>query len=327
MAIFRVEKNTGYTVMSNHHLRNPHISLKAKGLLSQMLSLPDDWDYTLKGLSFINRESIDAIRTAVWELEKAGYITRRQSRDEKGKMAAIEYVIYEQPQPVLDYPTAAAPLLENPTADLPALDYPTPDNPTSVNPASADPSSEDPSSAVPTSDNPMQINKEEQNTDLLSKDLLNNEASSETSIPSLPFYPASYPEWIGKNGKDSDMTDIQIYEKIIKENIEYSWLCQDSLIDVKLLDEIVSLILETVCSKRRMIRISADDYPAAMVQSKFLKLDSGHIRYVLNCMKQNTTQIRNMKQYLLAVLFNATSTIENYYTSLVKHELHHTNSD
>ena len=98
MAVFRVERNTGYTVMSNHHLRNKELTLKAKGLLSQMLSLPEDWDYTLAGLSYINRESIDAIRTAVWELEKAGYITRRQGRDEKGKMTAIEYTIYEQPQ-------------------------------------------------------------------------------------------------------------------------------------------------------------------------------------------------------------------------------------
>ena len=87
MAVFRVEKNRGYTVMSNHHLRNKALSLKAKGLLSQMLSLPEDWDYTLKGLSLINRESIDAIRTAVWELEKAGYIRREQGRDPKGKMA------------------------------------------------------------------------------------------------------------------------------------------------------------------------------------------------------------------------------------------------
>ena len=85
MAVFRVERNRGYTVMSNHHLRNRGLTLKAKGLLSQMLSLPDNWDYTLAGLSHINRESIDAIRTAVWELEKAGYITRRQGRDEKGQ--------------------------------------------------------------------------------------------------------------------------------------------------------------------------------------------------------------------------------------------------
>ena len=99
MAVFRVERNKGYTVMSNHHLRNKELTLKAKGLLSQMLSLPEDWDYTLAGLSQINRESIDAIRTAIWELEKAGYIKRQQGRDAKGKMTAIEYTIYEQPQP------------------------------------------------------------------------------------------------------------------------------------------------------------------------------------------------------------------------------------
>ena len=110
MAVFRVERNTGYTVMSNHHLRNKELTLKAKGLLSQMLSLPEDWDYTLAGLSYINRESIDAIRTAVWELEKAGYITRRQGRDEKGKMTAIEYTIYEQPQSPGSHSTG----LENP---------------------------------------------------------------------------------------------------------------------------------------------------------------------------------------------------------------------
>jgi len=160
MAVFRVEKNKGYTVMSNHHLRNKELSLKAKGLLSQMLSLPEDWDYTLAGLSLINRESIDAIRTAVWELEKAGYITRRQGRDEKGKMTAIEYTIYEQPQPLaLD-----CPVLENPTADKPILENPTPDN--------------------PTSENPTQLNKELLKTNLPKKEKLNTDVSSTHSIPS-----------------------------------------------------------------------------------------------------------------------------------------------
>jgi len=88
MAVFRVERNKGYTVMSNHHLRNKELSLKAKGLLSQMLSLPEDWDYTLKGLSLINREKIDAIREAIKELERAGYIVRSRERDEKGGKAA-----------------------------------------------------------------------------------------------------------------------------------------------------------------------------------------------------------------------------------------------
>ena len=79
MAVFRVEKNSGYTVMSNNHLRNRNLSLKAKGLLSQMLSLPEDWDYTLQGLARINRESIDAIRQAIRELEQAGEAERKRA--------------------------------------------------------------------------------------------------------------------------------------------------------------------------------------------------------------------------------------------------------
>ena len=93
MAVFRVEKNSGYTVMSNHHLRNRALSLKAKGLLSQMLSLPEDWDYTLQGLARINRESIDAIRQAIRELEQAGYIQRSRERDEKGRLRGADYIL------------------------------------------------------------------------------------------------------------------------------------------------------------------------------------------------------------------------------------------
>ena len=114
MSVFRVEKNKGYTVMSNHHLRNHTLSLKAKGLLSQMLSLPDDWDYTLQGLAQINKESIDAIREAVRELERAGYIKRSRERDERGCLRGTVYTIYEQPH--------AEPTPEEPEQEKPALD-------------------------------------------------------------------------------------------------------------------------------------------------------------------------------------------------------------
>ena len=125
MAVFRVERNKGYTVMSNHHLRNKDLSLKAKGLLSQMLSLPEDWDYTLKGLSLINREQIDAIRAAIRELEQAGYIVRSRERDSQGRLRGADYVIYEQPQPVPDSPTLENPMLDNPTQEKPTLGKPT----------------------------------------------------------------------------------------------------------------------------------------------------------------------------------------------------------
>ena len=121
MAVFRVECNKGYTVVSNHHLRNKDLTLKAKGLLSQMLSLPEDWDYTLAGLSRINRENIDAIREVIKELARAGYIVRSRKSDEKGRLRRADYVIYEQPhtEPMPDLPTLENPMqvktmLENP---------------------------------------------------------------------------------------------------------------------------------------------------------------------------------------------------------------------
>ncbi|MDY5627665.1 MAG: helix-turn-helix domain-containing protein, partial [Clostridia bacterium] len=137
MAIFRVKKTENYTVMSNHHLRNKELSLKAKGLLSQMLSLPEDWDYTLEGLSKINKEKVDAIRTAVIELEKQGYIKRHQTRDENGRMSSNEYIIYETPQ-------EKPPSLENPTAVKPSSEKPLLENPTTVNPISEISASENP---------------------------------------------------------------------------------------------------------------------------------------------------------------------------------------
>mgnify|MGYP007083084661 CR=1 FL=1 len=297
MAVFRVERNRGYTVMSNHHLRNRDLTLKAKGLLSQMLSLPDNWDYTLAGLSRINRESIDAIRTAVWELEKAGYITRRQGRDEKGKMAAIEYTIYEQPQ-------LENPILENPTTDNPMLENPMTDN--------------------PTSENPTQLNKDISRTNLPKKEKSNTDLSSTHSIPILSPNPSPLREETAEpERKGTEAADAySVYEEIIKDNIEYEHFIKHTNIDRERLDEIVSLILETVCTKRKTIRIAGDDYPAELVKAKFMKLNSSHIEFVFDCMKENTTKIRNIKQYLKAVLFNAPNTIDSYYTALVNHDMY-----
>ena len=290
MAVFRVEKNRGYTVMSNHHLRNKDLSLKAKGLLSQMLSLPEDWDFTLKGLSLINREQIDAIRAAVRELEQAGYIVRSRERDSQGRLRGADYIIYEQPQPVPDSPT-----LENPTLDNPTQEKPTQEKPT-------------------------QLNK-----DRSSKEKSITDGSNTDSIPILsPPSPlgeeaAAPPERKGKEAAAQSAVDI--YREIIKDNIDYHILKQDMKFDSDRLDEIVDLMLETVCTARKRVRIAGDDYPAELVKSKFMKLDGEHIRFVLDCMRENTTKIRNIKQYLKAALFNAPSTIGNYYTSLVAHDM------
>ena len=290
MAVFRVERTGDYTVMSNFHLKDKRLSLKAKGLLSQMLSLPDDWDYTLSGLSYINRESKDAIRSAVNELETAGYIRRRQTTDASGKFAANEYTIFERP-----------------IEGEPMLDKPLSENPITVNPSAVNPLPE----------NPTQLNTKKSSNQGLNTDLSNTEVSN--PIQSNPYED----ELQAADGMGTDTrASREIYREIILENIEYRHLVQNNQIDRERLDELVELIVDTVCSARKTIRIAGDDYPAEVVKSRFMKLDSSHIEYVLSSMQENTTYVRNIKKYLLAALYNAPSTISSYYTSLVNHDLY-----
>ena len=172
----------------------------------------------------------------------------------------------------------------------------------------------------------MQLNKDIQKTDLPKKEKSNTDLSSTHSIPILSQNPsplegeaAEPPE--RKRKEAARQSAVEIYREIIKDNIDYDILMEGSRTDRKRLDEILDIILETVCTSRKQIRIAGDDYPAELVKAKFMKLGSSHIEFVMDCMRENTTKIRNIKQYLRAVLFNAPSTIGNYYTALVAHDM------
>ena len=133
MAVFRIDKTKDYTVMANHHLRDKALSLKAKGLLSLMLSLPDDWDYTTKGLAMICKDGVDSICSTVRELENAGYIQRRRVRDSHGRLAEIEYTILERPAETAPSPKRENPVLENPVLEKPEQEKPEQENPVQLN--------------------------------------------------------------------------------------------------------------------------------------------------------------------------------------------------
>lgn len=110
---------------------------------------------------------------------------------------------------------------------------------------------------------------------------------------------------------------------MILKNLEYDHLRQEPTVDQEMLEEIVELVVETVCTSRQTIHIAREDYPAELVKAKFMKLTGEHIQFVMDCMKKNTTKIRSIKQYLLTALFNAPTTINSYYTALVSHDLSH----
>ena len=279
MAVFRVERTSDYTVMSNYHLRDKRLSLKAKGLLSQMLSLPEDWDYTLAGLCYINRESKDAIRTAIHELEQAGYIHRRQTTDSGGKFAGNVYTIYERPQ-----------------------------GPPPGEPSSEKPSSGNPTTGKPMPEKPTQRNIEKQNTD-------------QSNTDSIPFRGSAAEPPEPKRTEPSPAEQMEEYRALIRNNIQYPLLAAQNPEDTDLLDEIVELMTETVCARRKTTRVCGSDFPAEVVKSRLLKLDAEHIRFVLKCLRENTSKIKNIKQYLLATLYNAPVTISSYYGALVNHDL------
>ena len=288
MAVFRIERTRDYTVMSNHHLRDKALSLKSKGLLSMMLSLPEDWNYTTRGLAKICKEGVDAIGGALRELESAGYIVRHQLRDRQGRISDTEYVIYEQPQPK-------------------APDTPQPDT--------ASPDTENPYLADPDTEKPAELNIEKSKTQKQTTDV-----SSTDSIPFREFAAARPPERKGRDAMSAE--EMQSYRELILENIEYDHLCREFETYREDLDEIVELIVETVCARRKTTRIAGADFPHEVVRSRFLKLDSSHIEFVMECLHNNTTEVRNIKQYLLTVLFNAPTTMNNHYTAQVNHDMH-----
>lgn len=118
MAVYRVEKTHDYTVMANHHLRDERLSLKAKGLLSMLLSLPDDWEISIRGLASIVTDGVGAVQTGINELIEAGYIVRRRQHAESGAFAGFEYIIHEVPpcteNPYTVNPYTGKPYTENP---------------------------------------------------------------------------------------------------------------------------------------------------------------------------------------------------------------------
>ena len=290
MAVFRVEKTRNYTVMSNYHLRDKSLSLKAKGLLSLMLSLPEEWDYTTKGLAYICKDGVDSIRTAVRELESAGYIVRQRERHADGMLGGIEYTILEQPR------EPEPPKRENPVQVESAGDAPKRAFPEQVKPVLGKPEQE----------NPAQLNIQEQSKEILSTD----------STKSFPSFPQER-----KTTQENELERRDGYQEQIMTNVDYDYLVGYTEVDRGRLDELVGLMLDTVCSTKPTIRVAGEELPTEVVRSRLLKLTGAHVLYVLDRINENTTEVRHVKQYLLTALYNAPLTMDNHYALMVGHDL------
>ena len=294
MAVYRVERTRDYTVMCNCHLKDTSLSLKAKGLLSMMLSLPDEWNYNTRGLAAICKEGVDAISTAIRELEKAGYIVRRQLRGSNGRITDTEYIIYERPQdqgPTAPEPPEPAP----PGPEAPDLTSPYPENPYVVEPDMAEPRSK---------------TTAELNINTSSTKKENTKRFSDPSVSPSMGVPVD------------GQTDVTEKRAEIMEQIEYDRIVSPA--NREQIDEFVEIMLEVALTRSPTIRIGREaEYPAALVQQRFERLTATHIGKILDGIQENTSRVRNARNYLLAALFNAPSSTDNHYTMLVNHDLYH----
>ena len=264
--------------MANHHLRNRELSLKAKGLLSLMLSLPEDWDYTTKGLSCICKDGVDSICATIKELEKAGYVKRRRLRDAQGRLSDLEYTILEKPEPLPSPP-------ESPQRE----------NPVVVKPDVVEPDVDNPELRKPHTENPAQLSIQE----------VNKQESITGQSNTHSFFPAGAPAEGQKDALDE--------REKIKHQIEYDWLWEQFRAEP--IDELVEIMLEVAMNRSPTIRIGRDaEYPTSYVQERFSKITAMHIERVMEGIADNRTQVRNTRAYLLASLFNSVSTLDNQCT-------------
>ena len=280
--------------MSNYHLKDTALSLKAKGLLSMFLSFPDDWNYTTRGLASICKEGVEAIGNTIKELEKAGYIVRRQLRGTNGRITDTEYVIYEKPQP---------PEPEDTDPDHPP-DTGTPDT---TSPYTGNPDMVEPDMVAPYMENPAQLNTKKS----ITKKSNTQRSNTHSFPPSSPSTPAAPVE---------GMKEILEKRAEIEDQIELDLIAD--LTNREQLNEFVEIMLEDALSRSHTMKIGRDaEYPTAFVQQRFEQLTSEHIRKVLDGISENTTRVWNTRAYLLAALFNAPATTDNHYAMLVNHDM------
>ena len=314
MAVYRVERTRDYTVMSNYHLKDTTLSLKAKGLLSMFLSFPDDWNYNTRGLAAICKEGVDAIGSTIKELEKAGYIVRRKLRGSNGRITDTEYVIYEHPQeppdPDADGPDTTSPGTDVPDTTQPDTAQPDTEKPDMVNPDMVDPDAADPDMGAPHTENPAQLNKYQSITQ-----------KSNTQRSNIHSFPPPAPSPQPSSRPVEGMKEIFEKRADIQAQIDYELIVTPS--NRAQVDEFVEIMLEVALTRTPTMKIGRDaEYPTAFVQQRFDQLTSIHIEKVMDGIRENTTRVRNARAYLLAALFNAPSTTDNHYTMQVNHDLY-----
>lgn len=312
--VFRVEKNKNYTTISNHHLQDRNLSLKAKGLLTLILSLPPDWDMTLKGLVSLSGDGVDSVRSGIQELEKAGYLRRSRSRNNLGQLLCTEYTIYEHA------------VTENVASETEIDD--------NLNIIYSE------ESHVGKSDVDKNTTEKIENSQIGFSNIgkpyigksntikyLNNKDTN--NINNYP-YQSTYSSKLCREPKENSIDEMEkaqtlyeerkAYEEIIKQNIAYDLLSEQKETSRDFLDLCVQVMVDAVTTNKPYIKIKGQDIPKEAVKSVLLKLDDENISYVDMCLSESKTAIKNMQSYILTALYCSKHGGDTYFNQLVKHD-------
>lgn len=283
--VFRVFKTEKFSVISNYHLFDKRLTHKATNLLTTMLALSPVWDYTLKGLASLKKDGIDGVRSGIRELEKLGYLTRRQLRNEKGQLAHNEYLVYETPELNPNFAKS-----EENCQELPSLENPITDK--KIN---------SPSLENPSTENPTQLN-----TKLLNTKYINQSYQDNNNININNTYRCDEMDSI-------DKIDRKEIKAELKKQLNYENLISRNEADKKQINSIINILADVMSSRSQSIRIGGENKPLEEVIQRFKQLTNKHIAYVLECLNKNADKPRNIRAYLLTSLFNAPSTMDCYY--------------
>ena len=334
--VFRVEKNKNYTTISNHHLQDRNLSLKAKGLLTLILSLPPDWDMTLKGLVSLSGDGVDSVRSGIQELEKAGYLRRSRSRNNLGQLLCTEYTIYEHA--VTENVASETEIDDNLNiiySEESHIGKSNVDKNSQIGKSNVDENSQIGKSDVDknTTENldDCQIGFSNVGKSNIGKSntikYLNNKDTY--NINNYP-YQSTYSSKLCREPKENSIDEMEkaqtlyeerkAYEEIIKQNIAYDLLSEQKETSRDFLDLCVQVMVDAVTSNKPYIKIKGQDIPKEAVKSVLLKLDDENISYVDMCLSESKTAIKNMQSYILTALYCSKHGGDTYFNQLVKHD-------
>lgn len=323
--VFRVEKNKNYTTISNHHLQDRNLSLKAKGLLTLILSLPPDWDMTLKGLVSLSGDGVDSVRSGIQELEKAGYLRRSRSRNNLGQLLCTEYTIYEHA--VTENVASETEIDDNLNIIYSEESH--------IGKSDVDKNSHIGKSDVD-KNTPEKIENSQIGFSNIGKPYigksntikyLNNKDTY--NINNYP-YQSTYSSKLCREPKENSIDEMEkaqtlyeerkAYEEIIKQNIAYDLLSEQKEISRDFLDLCVQVMVDAVTSNKPYIKIKGQDIPKEAVKSVLLKLNDENISYVDMCLSESKTAIKNMQSYILTALYCSQHGGDTYINQLFKHD-------